>query len=264
MPCCFFEPSALVSPTLAPGITTHNSFSRQAVKRTDVERGEPLHEPRQPAACYKEPRRLWPYTLLLPAESRMSATFLITGFEPFREHVTNASWDALQLLEADLPLGVVTRCLPVDQWRAHTALRQLLLEHEPLGVLCTGLAPGRVFRIERRARRPVELEQVQGADELFGRWPWQEMAAALTAVRVPSVDSLDAGQYVCESTYWSLLSLGQEQARDAGNGWRAPAFAGFLHVPPAGEVVPLHRIAEAIRRVVTVRYTRALESEAGA
>src|SRR5688572_20818156 len=102
----------------------------------------------------------------------MSETFLVTGFEPFREHRTNSSWDALEHSRHALPAHVVTRRLPVDHRLAHERLREWLDELRPHVVLCTGLAKGRVFRIERRARRPVELADTRGPDVAAGRWPW--------------------------------------------------------------------------------------------
>jgi pyroglutamyl-peptidase len=177
----------------------------------------------------------------------LSATFLVTGFEPFAEHRTNASWDALLLLRTRWPARIVTRCLPVDRRAAHELLRSLLMELRPRAVLCTGIARGETFRIERRARRPEALALEPGVDEVEGRWPWVEMQAALDASGVSTVHSNDAGQYVCESTYWSLLNH-----RAAGSP-EAPEYAAFLHVPPASDSCPLELIARAVGRVVDER-----------
>lgn len=179
----------------------------------------------------------------------MSATFLVTGFEPFGEHRQNSSWDALELLRTRWPDTIATRRLPVDYRRAHASLRQALIELRPRGVLCTGLAQGRLFRIERRARRPEALADATGERVAEGRWPWSEMKHALEACAVPVVDSTDAGAYVCESTYWSLLTYTME-----GQG-AAPEYAAFLHIPPASHEQPLMLIAEAIDRVVAARYS---------
>jgi pyroglutamyl-peptidase len=175
----------------------------------------------------------------------MSETFLVTGFEPFAEHRTNSSWDALEHLRASWPAQVVTLRLPVDYRAAHDLLRRALDEHAPSAVLCTGLAKGRVFRIERQARRPPQLAGEGAVPLCTGRWPWAEMRSALEAARVEVVDSFDAGQYVCESTYWSLLTY-------AGRA-QPPAFAAFLHVPPASEQHPIARIAGAVGSVVAAR-----------
>jgi pyrrolidone-carboxylate peptidase len=107
-----------------------------------------------------------------------------------------------------------------------------------------GLARGG-FRIERRARRPIALAKPEGEAELQGHWPWEEMSAELMRAGVDAKDSWDAGQYVCESTYWSLLDF------RVNTGF--PEFAGFLHVAPCSDVMPLERIAQAVGAVVDAR-----------
>ena len=177
----------------------------------------------------------------------MSATFLVTGFEPFGTHHTNSSWESLVLLRARWPASIVTLRLPVDRQLAHRELRRAIDMLAPNAVLCTGLAAGDVYRIERRARRHASFGEI-GPELALGRWPWGEMRAALESSGVVAVDSDDAGQYVCESTYWSLLSYEGPAA--------PPAFAGFLHVPPLSLEHPVERIAAAIASVVDSRYAR--------
>jgi pyroglutamyl-peptidase len=199
----------------------------------------------------------------------MSATFLVTGFEPFGEHRTNSSWDALERLRERWPRDVATRRLPVDHVEAHAALRRALDELEPTAVLCTGLAKGRVFRIESCARLPAQLSHLLGAGDaggvsdvahpgdaaaargpslVRGRWPWEEMRRALEQSGVDVVESDDAGRYVCESTYWSLLTYAPSTS-----GRARPPFAGFLHVPHESSEYSIERIATAVQRVVDVR-----------
>jgi pyroglutamyl-peptidase len=177
----------------------------------------------------------------------MSETFLVTGFEPFGVHRSNSSWEALALLRSRWPSSLVTLRLPVDRQLAHRELRRALDTLAPSAVLCTGLAPGDVYRIERRARRHASFGD-EGPELVEGRWPWREMREALERTGVVAVDSDDAGQYVCESTYWSLLSYDGPAA--------APAFAGFLHVPPLSLEHPVERIAAAVASVVDARRSR--------
>ena len=87
-------------------------------------------------------------------------------------------------------------------------------------------------------------------EALEGRWPWPEMHAALASVGARVIDSHDAGRYVCESTYWSLL------ARAASTSW--PEFAAFLHVPHESAQNPLEHIAAAVDSVVQARRTSLL------
>lgn len=175
----------------------------------------------------------------------MSATFLVTAFEPFGEHRTNSSWDALEATSVSWPSEIATLLLPVDYRAAHTQLRQAIDDLNPRAVLCTGLAKGLVFRVERQARRPVALADEVGAARAGGRWPWAEMRQALGQAGVVTLDSNDAGRYVCESTYWSLLTY--------GTALRRPEFAAFLHVPPESQDHPIPRIAKAVGSVVQAR-----------
>jgi pyroglutamyl-peptidase len=177
----------------------------------------------------------------------MSETFLVTGFEPFGEHRTNSSWDAILRLRAGWPDEIITLELPVDHRLAHDVLGRTLDERAPRTVLCTGLAKGNVFRVERHARRPSMLGAPGELELLEGRWPWQEMHTALERSGARVIESRDAGQYVCESTYWSLLAY-------AGNA-PPPEFAAFLHVPHESEDNPLEHIADAIASVVQARRT---------
>lgn len=174
----------------------------------------------------------------------MSVTFLVTGFEPFGEFATNSSWDAICALRERWPATIATLRLPVDHVAAHVELRRVLHEQRPRVVLCMGLARSG-FRIERRARRPRQLEHELGEDELHGHWPWDEMSECLVNAGVDAKDSWDAGQYVCESTYWSLLSF----RANAG----FPELAAFLHVPPRSDEFPIERIARAVAAVIERR-----------
>jgi pyroglutamyl-peptidase len=182
----------------------------------------------------------------------MSETFLVTGFEPFAEHRANSSWEALAWLRPRWPATVVTLRLPVDHHRAHLELRRALDEVAPSSVLCTGLARGDLYRIERRARRPEPLA-TEGPELVHGRWPWEEMRSALEGTGVSAIDSDDAGRYVCESTYWSLLTYRGRAA--------PPAFAAFLHVPPLSPEQPVERIAAAIASVVDARRASLRDSD---
>jgi pyroglutamyl-peptidase len=139
---------------------------------------------------------------------------------------------------------MLAHCLPVDYQRAHDELRTLLVLHQPRAVLCTGLARSG-FRIERMARRPPALGNVSGAEQLEGTWPWREMSVELTRAGEHAPESWDAGRYVCESTYWSLLAFRVEQG--------FPEYAAFLHVPPRSEQYPIERIALAVSNVITAR-----------
>lgn len=184
-----------------------------------------------------------------PLESSPPRTVLLIGFEPFGDHAVNSSWEACRVaarpLRAALPRASVhVECLPVDHLRAQRRLYELLAALRPEVCLCTGLAVGDGLRIERQARRPPELPHLDGPSLIEGRWPWEEMEAALAGSGCAAFTSHDAGQYVCESTYWALLALRGEGAPDS---------AAFLHLPPLSETFSVAVLADAVARVVAAR-----------
>ena len=148
---------------------------------------------------------------------------LVTGFEPFGRFATNPSWSAARALAERYAGRVVARLLPVDHAAAREDLWAFLEKYQPSACLCMGLAPWDEFRLEEQARQPAQFAALPGEAQYAGSWDWEPLAAKLQQLHVPHRRSRDAGQYVCESTYWSLLDF----ARRRG----FPLRAGFLHVP---------------------------------
>lgn len=164
---------------------------------------------------------------------------LVTGFGPFPGCVDNPSRDVARALEREPPAGVrvVARELPVTFRGAPEGIREALAElapKHPTALLGLGVQPDPWFRLERRARgryRGVRADN-DGAtpdDLALELGPSREstldlehLAEVLRAAGARDVRlSDDAGGYVCEVTFHTLLGL-------AGG---APAV--FLHVPPA-------------------------------
>ena len=162
-------------------------------------------------------------------------TILLTGFEPFADFEVNSSWQAVQLLAEENNPQFICECLPVDYHAARERLLYLLGSHRPNTCLCTGLAAGDKFRLERHARKPGEFETLEGPSLLTGQWDWDKAMQSFQTKNLPAGLSEDAGQYVCESTYWSLLDF------QAQHGF--PEKAAFLHVPPLSEDWPAKKIA---------------------
>ena len=175
----------------------------------------------------------------------LRTTVLLTGFEPFREFQANSSWEAVCRAAAELGNRVQAVRLPVDHRPAQECLYDVLEEHRPEIWLLSGLAPGAELRVEQRARKPSQLAHIEGADQLDGAWPGEEIAVALEPLGLPVRLSDDAGAYVCESTYWALLAFRAE------HGW--PAAATFLHVPPLSDDLPAELLADGVVRLVRAR-----------
>ncbi|MDQ7780246.1 MAG: hypothetical protein RDV41_11165 [Planctomycetota bacterium] len=175
----------------------------------------------------------------------MSKAVLITGFEPFNQFRVNSSWEGCRLVGKRMPAHVIARRLPVDHLAAREKLIRCLARHRPAICLCTGLTSSATFHIERVARKPVQFHGIRGPRVLKGAWPWDEMAEQLRKAKCPAVVSNNAGQYVCESTYWTLLAFRQQ--------FGYPVYAGFLHVPPLSAVVTVEMIAKAAGCIIRAR-----------
>jgi pyroglutamyl-peptidase len=164
---------------------------------------------------------------------------LVTGFGPFPGRAVNPSRDVAFALEREPPPGVrvVARELPVTFRGAPAAIREALAElapRRPAVLLGLGVQPEPWFRLERRARGTYRGVRVDndgatadglalelGPDRACGL-DLERLAAALRAAGAGDVRlSDDAGGYVCEVTFHTLLGLAQG----------APTV--FLHVPPA-------------------------------
>ena len=172
----------------------------------------------------------------------MGQSVLVTGFEPFRQWTVNSSGEVARTLGARMTGLVRAEVLPVDHHTAHQRMTQLLEETRPRIGLAMGLWAGSAFRIERYGRRCPGLVHVEGADELEGAWDWADMERQLADTGKPVIHSQDAGKYVCDTTYWSLLDF----RRRVG----FPEHAAFLHVPPLSDTWSVEEITQAVARVV--------------
>ena len=169
---------------------------------------------------------------------------LLTGFEPFAEFKINSSWQAAKELAEEKNSHLICECLPVDHHAARERLLSLLKIHQPRTCLCTGLAKGDKFRLEQQARKPSQFANLKGADSYTGYWLWDAALQSFQANDLPAYISEDAGQYVCESTYWTLLDF-QSQ-----NGY--PKNTAFLHVPPLSKEWPTEKIADGLKAILAV------------
>ncbi|HET9904707.1 MAG TPA: pyroglutamyl-peptidase I, partial [Xanthobacteraceae bacterium] len=164
-----------------------------------------------------------------------SLTVLITGFGPFPGARFNPSGPLVRALArrrrpafADLRrIGHVfaTRYEAVDR-----ELPALIARHRPAAVLMFGLATRTpVLRIETRARnvRSAVLPDAggslplhrsitaDGGPEKRGRAPFARLVRAARRARMPARLSHDAGQYLCNYTYWRALEGLESRSPDA-------------------------------------------------
>jgi pyroglutamyl-peptidase len=166
---------------------------------------------------------------------------LVTGFDPFGGSATNPSWHAVHALNGRAILGhrVVGAELPTVFGASLARLAELLDEHRPQLVLCTGQAGGRAsLSLERVAinvndarirdnagAQPVDTPVVADAPAAyFTTLPIKAMLQELLLQGINAEVSQTAGTFVCNHVFYGLMHLlAQPQ-------WRGTR-GGLVHVP---------------------------------
>lgn len=171
----------------------------------------------------------------------METKILLTGFRPFSVYPVNSSWEAARLVK-ESDDAVTIKELTVDHTAAHVEIISAVQSLKPEILLLSGLADRGCVALETIARKPTALSFFEGPDVFAGRWPWKETMASLAASKIRFTVSEDAGQYVCESVYWSALNF--------RNLHGYPKFVGFVHVPLISEAWPVTGIAKALHVVL--------------
>ena len=211
----------------------------------------------------------WRHTAV-KAEDRVC---LLTGFEPFGENKTNASWEMLQPLSGRTIAGyrIATARLPVVYDELARPLLEAIEQHKPQLVIGFGLG-GPVVEVELLARNGYNQKQLPdntgrpppraeilpgGPAEIPTQLPAAAILRALQEARIGARESRDAGGYLCNECFYRLMALpawhglpGREHGQDAR------ATRGFVHVPaigapdPAGGTFTLEKLQEAVRIIV--------------
>lgn len=167
---------------------------------------------------------------------------LVTGFDPFGGQPVNPSWQAVAALHGSRIVGrrVVGAQLPTVFGQSVKALRDLMCQHRPTLVLCTGQAGGRAaISLERiainvddaripdnRGAQPVDVAVVpSGPAAYFTQLPIKAMLRSLLDAGINAEVSQTAGTFVCNHVFYGLM---HELATDPQ--WRATR-GGLIHVP---------------------------------
>ncbi len=178
----------------------------------------------------------------------MSATALITGFEPYGGRALNPSAQLAHALDGALigELRVVGRTLPVAMEGLAPSVDALIEETRPALVVALGLAPGEpMIRLERFGVNLADFEIADNAgakltdaalapEDAAARaatLPLREIEAALLAEGIPVRLSSSAGAYLCNAILYLLLEALERRQ------WRVPC--GFIHFPYLPEQVAL-------------------------
>lgn len=162
----------------------------------------------------------------------MQGRILVTGFEPFGEHLSNVSGDIATSLEGELIRGCVVESLvlPVDE-SGSKVVSDMLNDNKFSAIMHIGLAEKAASpRIEMRAKdildfripdnsgRLVRDSKISGMGDLFSTiiqedWDISNMIDS-------PVISNDAGEYLCNETLYRTLHALDDDT---------PCF--FLHLP---------------------------------
>ena len=178
----------------------------------------------------------------------MTATVLLTGFEPFGGESVNPSWEIARALDGWVCEGRTVRAvrLPCAFGDALRTLDDALAAHRPELVVCLGQAGGRTeISIERAAlnvddaripdnlgRQPIDTAVVPaGPSAYFSTLPIKALAHDLRRAGIPAAVSNTAGTFVCNHVFYALMH------RLATVPALAQARGGFVHVPYTPEQV---------------------------
>lgn len=146
----------------------------------------------------------------------MRPTLLLTSFDTWQTHQqSNASDDLLAAVLATNPAAEqlhFLRKLPVDFQLAPAQLLQHFQALQPDVVVCCGMA-------EARSQLTVESNGKHNEDIRYTSLDLEHLTTALSITQI----SHDAGDYVCNWLYYSVLKYIQEQ--------RAKSHCLFVHVP---------------------------------
>jgi len=173
--------------------------------------------------------------------ARSPSPVLLTGFDPFGGSTVNPSWQAVQALHGRRIAGrqVVGAEVPTVFGASLQRLAELMEQHRPELVVCTGQAGGRgSLSLERVAinvndaripdnagAQPIDTPVVaDGPAAYFSSLPIKAMLKALLDAGVNAEVSQTAGTFVCNHIFYGLMhALAQPQ-------WEGTR-GGLVHVP---------------------------------
>ncbi len=193
---------------------------------------------------------------------RLTPRLLVCGFGPFPGFPDNPAMLVVRRLEAqawapaDAPIAY--RETPTTWSGAVATVGDAMRETGAGGVLLLGVAPGADrFRVEMRAANIARTDLPDAVGRLFARAnistlgpatarataPVEPMVAALREAGLPAYASSDAGDYLCNYTFYRVLT---ELASEP----RAP-LAAFLHLPVVQDGLGLEELERGVQAVAS-------------
>lgn len=190
---------------------------------------------------------------------------LLCGFEPFGHLKENPSWEAVKLVSDALGKGIKIKklLLPVEYQRAPEMLLAEMNAQSYDLVLCTGVAmkrsvvtPEYVAVNVKDSPMPDNCGKVclyerieeEGEAVFYTNLPLADLLDAIHAQGVPCAPSFDAGTYVCNALFYSLMY--------AIRYGKKSTYGGFLHLPPPTEVAS-EAVARAIEAILLMMADKA-------
>lgn len=170
---------------------------------------------------------------------------LVTGFEPFGNLTVNPSAQVVRNIsgyhQARGTFQVHGVVLPVDYDRARNEIEEVLLEMKPHYCISLGAAPYRYCRFEKKARVPAEFVEEIPA-EIQSLWDENELIASFASVGERLGISSDAGKYVCEAVYWTILNFSRLRG--------FPQESCFIHIPAKISSKRLNIISRCLWKII--------------
>ena len=153
---------------------------------------------------------------------RSPAPVLLTGFDPFGGSHVNPSWQAVHALDGRVIAGrrVIGAELPTVFGQSLRRLDELVAQHQPALVVCTGQAGGRgALSLERVAinvndaripdnagAQPIDTPVVAGGPAAyFTTLPIKAMLQALLREGINAEVSQTAGTFVCNHVFYGAM-----------------------------------------------------------
>ncbi|KAL4623545.1 pyroglutamyl-peptidase 1-like isoform X1 [Arapaima gigas] len=186
--------------------------------------------------------------------SREEVVVVVTGFGPFRQYLTNPSWQAAQNLKT-LGLGPDVVVHAIELPATYTAVGQIIADVwqtvNPQIAVHMGIAPGSTAIILEQCGRnrgygqrdacgvcpPGHCCVEDGPDTLLSFIDMKALSKQLKSDGLDIIYSRDAGRYLCDFAYYYSLYLSQGRA-------------AFLHLPTRGSLAHLDKLVPVLQGII--------------
>ena len=197
-------------------------------------------------------------------ELNLSATVLVTGFEPFNGYNVNPAQLIAESLNGQMinNVSIVGLSVPVEWNESISVVTQAVEDVKPIAVISNGLAPSSWFiRVEKiglnircmpgdNGKRYVFSKvEPDGPPLLVTDIPTHYIAKEIRKSGIPARQSFFAGTYICNNLFYGLLKYKQDSNPDIK--------VCFVHVPPLKSMdlkngMSLEEMTKAVKLVITL------------